>query len=237
MAAESLNQLLLLYSGFALAALLFFLVFIARFYEQFSGERTGYRLFMFTLACYAIGWIRYASIDQSSGDAAGDLALGLGGILLLLHVLLLNRLMTRTHPVRTPESPDTQDAPMPDRSAHDSDGLPLAFAWSSALSLFASLGDIGLIAALVVMGRLSGRLGSASGVERHHRLFYLAGALIGLRLVCFHALPTLIPSAVPIAATLDAGWVLIIDGLPALGITLGVVAAWRYWSWLLAERS
>jgi hypothetical protein len=30
--------------------------------------------------------------------------------------------------------------------------------------------------------------------------------------------------------------VLFYVGLPAIAITLGLVAAWRYWSWLLAER-
>lgn len=224
MAAESLNQLLLLYGWFALAALLLFLIFIARFYEQFSGERTGYRVFLFTLACYAAGWVRYASIEQNSGDAAGDLALGVGGVLLLIHVLYLDRLMTRAH--------GTAEAGAP------SGGEPvLASALSPALGLFGLLSSVGLMAALIVMGRLSGRLGAASGVERHHRLFYLAGALVALRLASICALQIWMPAAWLLAADHDVAWVLISDGLPALGITLGVLAAWRYWSWLLAERS
>lgn len=220
MAAESLNQLLLLYSWFALAALLLFLAFIARFYERFSGENTRYRLFLFTLACYAAGWVRYASIDPSGSDAAGDLALGVGGVLLLIHSLYLDRLMMRSH------GADAQGGSM----------FPAA-SLMLALSMFGLLSDIGLIAVLIVLGRLSGRLGAASGVEAHHRLFYLGSVLIALGLGIVSALQGLVPADWLASTRQEVAWVLIIDGLPALGITLGVLAAWRYWSWVLAERS
>jgi hypothetical protein len=35
----------------------------------------------------------------------------------------------------------------------------------------------------------------------------------------------------------ETGWVLLYNGLPALAVTLGLFVAWRYWSWLLAERN
>lgn len=31
-------------------------------------------------------------------------------------------------------------------------------------------------------------------------------------------------------------YILLVDGLPSLGITLALLVAWYYWSWLLAER-
>lgn len=80
----SLNQLLTLYTWFPLAALLFFLLLIARFYEKFSGERTYFRFFSMPLLFFGSGAVRYASINTIAGDALGDLLFALGGAALLL---------------------------------------------------------------------------------------------------------------------------------------------------------
>jgi hypothetical protein len=103
---------------------------------------------------------------------------------------------------------------------------------SAAFELFGVLG-IGLV--LCLLGLLSRRLGSATRAAPHYVLFFIAAALLFIsaaarlinvvyRLIAIDQVPT------------SFAWVLLYAGLPALGITLGVIGAWHYWSWLLAER-
>ncbi|MFW5708932.1 MAG: hypothetical protein ACOCX5_01805 [Chloroflexota bacterium] len=89
----SLNQFLVLYMWFALAALLLFIVLIARFYEKFSDERTYYRLYGVPLVLFGAGVVRYASVDYILGDAFADLMFGLAGVILFLLSVRLYWLM------------------------------------------------------------------------------------------------------------------------------------------------
>lgn len=89
MNAVTPNQVLTLYAWFPLAALLMFMLLIARFYQRFSGERTYYRLYTVPLLLYGLAAVRYASLNQLNGDAAADLLLGAGGSALLALSLVL----------------------------------------------------------------------------------------------------------------------------------------------------
>ena len=90
----SLNQFLLLYIWFPLAALLFLLLLIARFYEKFSGEQTFFRLFALPIALFGAATVRYASINQMAGDMWADGLMAVGGTILLALCLFLYRRMT-----------------------------------------------------------------------------------------------------------------------------------------------
>lgn len=92
MSAHSLNQFLVLYSWFPLAALLFFLLLIARFYERFSGERTYFRWLLLPLAGFSIAAMRAASIDTLN-DTLIHLISALSGSVLLLLCLQIYRVM------------------------------------------------------------------------------------------------------------------------------------------------
>ena len=94
MTAAELSQLLLLYSWFALAALLFFLLLIARFYEKSFHEPTGFRLFVLPAALFGAAAVRYASVDQLAGDALGDMLAGAAGLCLIFLCISLYRRMT-----------------------------------------------------------------------------------------------------------------------------------------------
>ena len=89
----SLNQFLLLYSWFLIAALFFFLSLIARFYERFSGKRTYYRGFLVPVLLFGVFSVRYAGLDRLAGDRLADAALGIGGVVLLVLCWNLHRLM------------------------------------------------------------------------------------------------------------------------------------------------
>jgi hypothetical protein len=102
--------------------------------------------------------------------------------------------------------------------------------------LFGLLGLISIGVAMVVMGLLSKRLGSVTRAPRYYLGFYLAAMMIAVSVL---ARLLNVGRGVEFVADLhgDMGWVLVYNGLPALAISLGLYVAWRYWSWLLAERS
>jgi hypothetical protein len=79
----SLGQALFLYTWFPLAALLFFLLLIARFYQKFSHKRTLFRLYVVPMFLFGVGAVRYSSINRFGGDLLGDGVVAAGGLLLL----------------------------------------------------------------------------------------------------------------------------------------------------------
>lgn len=101
--------------------------------------------------------------------------------------------------------------------------------WMRLISL---VGPISIFILLIVLALLSKRMGSVTRAAPYYGGFYVAalfmGMSIGLRL--FDDTPRLAESQSPVH-------VLIYTGLPALAVTIAVIVAWRYWSWLFAERS
>lgn len=95
MTTYALSQFFLLYTWFALTALFLLLLFIARFYEHFSGETTRFRLFLVPSIAFGAAAVRYSAIDRLAYDPLADILLGFGGIFLLWRTLALYRQMTR----------------------------------------------------------------------------------------------------------------------------------------------
>jgi hypothetical protein len=96
-------------------------------------------------------------------------------------------------------------------------------------------GELSIAFGLVVIASLSRRLGSVTRTSPYYVWLYVAAFML-----CISVLARLLNlgRGLDVAATLHEHllWVFIYKGLPALGITLGVIVTWRYWSWLLAER-
>lgn len=84
---------------------------------------------------------------------------------------------------------------------------------------------------LIVLGILSHRLGRVMHAAPYYIGFYVAAALVGAGVV-IRIIRLTEDASIPDNATMT----LIYHALIASGITLGVIIAWRYWSWLLAER-
>jgi len=84
----------MLYIWFPLAALLFLLLLIARFYEKFSGERTNFKVFALPIVLFGAATVRYASINRMAGDLWADVLMSAGGVILMVMCLLLYRRMT-----------------------------------------------------------------------------------------------------------------------------------------------
>ncbi|MGJ3237676.1 MAG: hypothetical protein ACFE0Q_03120 [Anaerolineae bacterium] len=105
-------------------------------------------------------------------------------------------------------------------------------------ALFPTLGLIGFLAiavALIVLARLSQRLGRVTQARPYYLLNYLAALFIGGgSLTRFYFITR---GQSNLTATDDnLVYILFIDGLPAIGVTVGLMVTWYYWSWLLAER-
>ncbi len=101
--------------------------------------------------------------------------------------------------------------------------------------LFGLVGPLAICVMLVVMGLLSKRLGSVTRIPRYYLGFYLASGLMGLSILA-RLLDIGRGSEVANEVGKDTFHVLMFIGLPSIALTLALVVAWRYWSWLLAER-
>jgi hypothetical protein len=84
----------MLYIWFPLAALLFMLLLIARFYEKFSGEKTYFRLYTLPIVLFGTATVRYASVNRMAGDVWADGMMAIGGIILIALCLFLFQRMT-----------------------------------------------------------------------------------------------------------------------------------------------
>lgn len=99
-------------------------------------------------------------------------------------------------------------------------------------ALFGLLGPISIAITLIVLGLISRRLGEQASAKPYYLGFYCGAALLTISIVA-QLLDILFQLS---QTTSDGLWVILEDGLPAFAVTLGVIFAWRYWSWLLAER-
>ena len=78
-----LSSFLTLYIWGVICLLLFFLFSIARFYEQKSGRRSFYALFMVPIALFALAALKYAFFSTGvAGDFWGEMFRFVGGAIL-----------------------------------------------------------------------------------------------------------------------------------------------------------
>ena len=106
-------------------------------------------------------------------------------------------------------------------------------------SLLGALSTLSLLVILYVLAKLSERFGTVIKMRPRYRYYY-----IGLSLVFIGWIAQLLVMVVGLMPTsaqfwLNSSWFLLLAYyLPvALGVTIGLVITWRYWSWLVAERN
>lgn len=102
----------------------------------------------------------------------------------------------------------------------------------SITNIVAGIGIVAIALLLIVLGLISRRLGRVTHAKGYYRLFFVSALLMlmgaGGRMWSAFRPDDLIYD--------NIWWILIYNGAPTLGLTLAVVVAWYYWSWLLAER-
>lgn len=102
------------------------------------------------------------------------------------------------------------------------------------LDFVGSLGYVGIAAALFLLAQLSRRLGSVTRVRPYYLGIYCAAIV-----VCASAVVRIIFTIQDVDIEdmyRNLRFVLLTDGLIALGVTVALILGWYYWSWLLAER-
>jgi hypothetical protein len=91
----SISQFLTLYNWFLVAAILLFILLIARFYQKTVEEPTYFLWFIVPVLLFGGATMRYAAIDRLAGDVIGDVLFGAGGLTLVIHMSFLYWRMTR----------------------------------------------------------------------------------------------------------------------------------------------
>lgn len=105
----------------------------------------------------------------------------------------------------------------------------------SWVDIIGLLGYFAISVAIIVLARLSHRLGSVMHVRPYYLGLYISTVLIWLGIIA-HIFFLTSPLATFQNLNQNTIYVLLSEGLPALGITLALIVVWYYWSWLLAER-
>ncbi len=104
----------------------------------------------------------------------------------------------------------------------------------SVLDGFGLLGTLGVGVAMVVLGLLSRRFGAATRAAPRYRGFYIAASFLFVS-AALQMLNFLIAHTAADALLESPLWLIVYQILPAVGVTIGLVQTWHYWSWLLAE--
>jgi hypothetical protein len=101
---------------------------------------------------------------------------------------------------------------------------------------FNLIGMISIFAVFVVMALLSKRLGIVTRTRPYYLGFYAAALLMGISILV-RVMSSPVNLNADAALQQDPMVILFYGVFPALSLTLGVIIAWRYWSWLFAERN
>src|SRR5512135_3569141 len=99
---------------------------------------------------------------------------------------------------------------------------------------FDLFGMASITVAILVLALLSKRLGAVTHTPRYYLGLYGSAALMAVSVLA--RLLNWLKRTDAANINSDPVWILLYIGLPAVAVTLGVIVAWRYWSWLLAER-
>ena len=106
-------------------------------------------------------------------------------------------------------------------------------------AILGSVGLASLVYALFILAQFGRKLGAVTKMKPYYKGYYVAGSLVSVALVVrfvrasvFWAprgsIPSLLNSSI---------FYLFLYHLPlAIGLCLGLLITWHYWSWLLKER-
>lgn len=102
------------------------------------------------------------------------------------------------------------------------------------IGVVSALGIMSIAFAILILGMLSKRMGVVTRSPRYHRGLYTAALLMAVSALA--RLVNGLRGLDPAILNSDPFSVMLYIGLPALAVSIAVIVAWRYWSWLLAER-
>jgi hypothetical protein len=107
------------------------------------------------------------------------------------------------------------------------------------VTLLSPISTISIIFVLIILARLSEKLGAVTGMPPYFRWFWAGTGFLVIALVS-----QLLRISVSLTGHTSSEWLdnpmfyLVAYHLPmAIGVTIGLAVTWRYWSWLLTERN
>jgi len=106
------------------------------------------------------------------------------------------------------------------------------------MSYLGTLGLLAVIYLLYILARLSERLGSVEKMVPRYRYYNLAIAALLIGFVAQILAIQAKTGAWALPAWVAAPWFLLVGyQIPvAVGVTIGLVVTWQYWSWLITEK-
>ena len=105
----------------------------------------------------------------------------------------------------------------------------------------AQLGAVSLLSIIYtfyILANLSRRYGEVIRMPAHYRGFYVTIGLVSVSLFSHFLRDIVILDPTEVPALLNNDWFYLLTFyLPlALAVTLAIIIAWRYWSWILKEQ-
>jgi hypothetical protein len=104
-------------------------------------------------------------------------------------------------------------------------------------NLLGVVAPLAIAVTLIVLGLLSQRLGAVTHTPPYYRWFYVAAVLVAAA-GFFQILYVLSVQVEATGLLHEENFYTLTHSAPlALGLTISAVVSWRYWGWLLGERS
>lgn len=105
------------------------------------------------------------------------------------------------------------------------------------MSWLGTLGTLSLIVLFYILAKLSERFGSVIKMRPFYRYYYVALVFLVIGYITHLVVARSIPMPEDVPSWLLAPWFLLLaHHLPlTIGVTIGLIITWRYWSWLVTE--
>jgi hypothetical protein len=106
-------------------------------------------------------------------------------------------------------------------------------------AILGSMGLVSLLYALMILSRFGRKLGAVTKMRPFYKGYYAAAGCLGLALIVRLVRATVFwaPEAAIPPILSSPLFYLVLYHLPlAIGLCLGLVITWHYWSWLLKEQ-
>ena len=106
-------------------------------------------------------------------------------------------------------------------------------------AILGSMGLLSLIYALLILAQFGRKLGAVTKMKPYYNAYYVAAGSVGFALITRFIRATVFwspPGAIPSALNSPAFYLLLYHLPLAVGLSLGLVITWHYWSWLLKEQ-
>ena len=106
-------------------------------------------------------------------------------------------------------------------------------------AILGSMGLVSILYAILILARFGRKLGAVTKMKPFYKGYYLSACCVGLALVVrFVRVTVFWAPRESIPSMLNSSlFYLLLHHLPlAIGLSLGLVITWHYWSWLLKER-